>query len=261
MNKITHLDLDNLAFDIIQEVKSLNLIQEVSLRFKSINDAVTNVDISLQNIIKAAILKFDPNAVIVSEENYIEIKTSNEPVWIIDPLDGTSNLIKQLKYKAISIAKVNHNEKLAGLIIDLESLDTFTAVRSQGFLYNKKLPGSGVPSIKLLGASTGFLKMLIEKKRKIPQGWNVRVLGSQALQLCYVALGRLNASVSIEAKAWDDVAGSLMVEESKGSYDSDVINQFGWIPSALTNKNLKSIATSFSLTDKDKEIIMELIHE
>ena len=261
MNNIAHLDLDNLAFDIIQEVKNLNLIEEVDLTFKSINDAVTNVDLSLQNIIKVAILKLDPKAVIVSEENYTEIKTSNEPVWIIDPLDGTSNLIKQLKYKAISIAKVNHNEKLAGLVIDLENMDTFTAVRSQGFLYNKRTPFTVEPNIKLLGASTGFLKMLIDKKRKIPQGWNVRVLGSQALQLCYVALGRLNASVSIEAKAWDDVAGALMVEESKGRYYSVEINQSNWISSALANKNLKSIAMSFNLADEDKEIIMELMHE
>jgi len=261
MNKITHLDLDNLAFDIIEEVNNLNLIEEFNVTFKSINDAVTNVDLSLQNIIKVAILKLDPKAVIISEENYSEVKTNNGSVWIIDPLDGTSNLIKQIKYKAISIAKVNHNEKLAGLIIDLESMDTFTAVRSKGFLYNKTIPLSVEPSIKLLGASTGFLKTLVEKKRRIPQGWNIRVLGSQALQLCYVALGRLNASVSIEAKAWDDVAGALMVEESKGSYYSDVINQSNWISSALNNKNLKSVATSFNLADEDKDIIMELMHE
>jgi len=261
MNKITHVDLDNIALDIIQKVKHLSLTEEVNLTFKSMNDAVTNVDILLQNIIKLAILKLDPKAVIISEENYTEIKISNEFVWIIDPLDGTSNLIKQLKYKAISIAKVNHNEKLAGLIIDLDNMDTFTAVKSEGFLYNKKIAVMGESGIKLLGASTGFLKTLIEKKRKIPEGWNVRVLGSQALQLCYVALGRLTASLSIEAKAWDDVAGALMVEESQGKYHSDVINQSNWISSALTNKNLKSVAMSANINEKDKEKIMELMHE
>ena len=261
MNKITHTDLDYLALDIIRGVKNLNLIEEVDITLKSINDAVTNVDMALQNIIKAAILKFDAKAIIISEENYTEIKSSNKPVWIIDPLDGTSNLIKQLKYKSVSIAKVNNNEKLAGLIIDLENMDTFTAIKSQGFLYNKKIPGTVEPRIKLLGASTGFLKMLIEKKTKVSQGWNVRVLGSQALQLCYVALGRLTASASIEAKAWDDVAGALIVEESRGYYFSDVINQSNWVSSALSNKNLKSVAMSTNIDCKDKEIILDLIHE
>jgi len=261
MIKITHMDLDNLALDIIQESKKLNFTENIDLTFKSINDAVTNVDMSLQNIIKGAILKLDPKAVIISEENYSEFKTSNESVWIIDPFDGTSNLIKHLKYKAISIAKVNHNEKLVGLIIDLDSFDTFTAVKSQGFHYNKMIPAPVDSSIKLLGASTGFMKMLIEKNRKIPEGWNVRVLGSQALQLCYVALGRLTSSVSIEAKAWDDAAGALMVEESSGYYCSDIINKSGWISSALTNKNLNSVAISANICDKDKEIIMDLIHE
>ena len=261
MNKITHLDLDNLALDIIQEVEKLDLLEPVNLTFKTINDAVTNFDIALQNIIRTAILKFDQKAIIFSEEDYSDINTCNESIWIIDPLDGTSNVIKQLKYTAVSVAKVSNNQKLAGLIIDLENLDTFTAIKSQGFLYNKMIPAPVQSSIKLMGVSTGFLKMLIEKKRKIPDGWNVRLLGSQALQLCYVALGRLTSSVSIEAKAWDDVAGALMVEESAGYYYSDVINQSNWISSALANKNLKSVAITANISDEDKKIIMELIGE
>lgn len=261
MNNITHLDLDNLAFDIIHEVKSLSLVEEVDLKFKSINDAVTNVDMLLQNIIQVAILKLDPKALIISEENYTEIKISNGPVWIIDPLDGTSNLIKQLKYKAISIAKVNQNEKVAGLVIDLENMDTFTGIKSQGFLYNKNIPAPVEPSIKLLGASTAFLKMLIEKNRKIPEGWNIRVFGSQALQLCYVALGRLTVSASIEAKAWDDVAGALIIEESMGYYHSNVLNQSNWISLAMANKNLKSVAMTANISDRDQKIIMELMNE
>ena len=113
----------------------------------------------------------------------------------------------------------------------------------------------------MLGVSTGLLREINQGKKQIPQGWNMRLFGSQALQLCYVAMGRLDASISVEAKAWDDVAAALIIEEAGGEYLSHELKNHSWTHLALNYTSMKSIGFSNSISENDKTELKSLIYE
>ena len=224
------------------------------IEYKSTNDAVTSFDKDLQHICFDAIRAAESKAVCISEELLTEI--NSEEFWIIDPLDGTSNFIQGVEPYAIAIAKIVNGAVYAALVIDLSNFDVYTAIKSNGAQLNYLPIAPKKTYINLLGVSTGFIK----RNHLNLEGWNYRILGSQALHLCKVATGALSANISFEAKAWDDVAGSLIVSESGGYYCHNYPDET-WLELALNQKSLGSIACSPSITADKKLQIMELIKD
>ena len=210
--------------------------EDYEIKFKSENDAVSSVDLSLEQMIINFISRYDPKSPVISEENLTHYDKA-ETVWLIDPLDGTSNFIQNLKPTCISIAKVKKNKVLEAIVIDLSNSDIYLALKGLGAYLNGNRISPKPALIKLIGLSTGYFN----NNYKIPLGWNARIFGSQALHLCYVSKGSLSVSISIEAKAWDDAAGSLIISESGGHYENQYPD-IDWQTLALNNMSLCSRA-------------------
>ena len=245
---------------IISQVKAIAELDLMSVNYKTDNDAVTNKDIALQSIVKSELAILDPLAPILSEEDDFSDLCGDDG-WMIDPLDGTSNYIQGLKYQAISIAKLESGKITCAIVIDLENYDVYSAILGGGAKINGVAILACEPKIKLVGMSTGVIKLMQSKREiVIPEGINIRVLGSQALQLCFVATGRLVANISLEAKAWDDVAGALIVREAGGSYSCEAYPNKGWFDLAKKGVNLKSAAVSSHTEEKIKMFVDEVFN-
>lgn len=251
MNRlISHEDLLGMGRNLLKAA-SIFRGGDVSISFKSENDAVSDFDIFLQKKLFDELSILDPGMPVLSEEKVYPCDADS--AWIIDPLDGTSNYIQGLSPSAIVAAKVFGTDVLAAFVVDISSGDIYTAIKESG----SKLNGNPLiykPAIiKLLGTSTGYLK----RGGQIPKKWNARILGSQALHLCMVARGVFSACVNYEAKAWDDVAGCLIVSESGGSY----LNQYPdrtWVKLAVDGSSLASVA---ALSSEDFNNISTLVKD
>jgi len=252
---MNHNSLKNIGKNVLEAFWDIK-DQHLDISLKSRNDAVTNIDLNMQSLISGIIEEFESDTPIISEENYSDHKV-RESAWIIDPLDGTSNFIQGLNPIAVSIAKVHKNEVLCSIVIDLFSGDVYTALKNRGaYLNNNKLP-LVKENIKLIGLSTGYLK----KGGEIPDGYNVRIIGSQALHLCLVASGVFSACLNHESKAWDDVAGSLIIKEAGFFYSNSYSDLNNWSQLAVDNSSLHSIASNNERLHKGLKKLMDHTYE
>ena len=246
VNQLTELGLA--LFEHFQVVA----ISDFQSQYKSANDAVTSVDLSLEREIRTELQAIDPDVRVFSEEQVTagpkyDDDFFEEPCWLVDPLDGTSNFIQGLEITAVSLARVVGCGVEESLVVDLRNGDVYVAILGGGAYRNRVPLGTTVgATIGLVGASTGFLKSLSgDELESCLSGRNFRVLGSQALHLCMVAVGVFQESFSVEARAWDDAAGSLIVSESGGSYASAELRESrGWLRLALEDKPMNSHARS-----------------
>lgn len=193
---------------------------------------VTEIDLKAERIIIDGIREAYPHHGILAEES--EAIEGDEYTWIIDPLDGTCNYIHDFPHFAISIA-VKNNEKDRiehALLYDPLRQETFTATRGQGAYldntqrFTRRLRVSTRSSIQesLIGISIpsrGFdtLTASINKdalRSMMSQASGIRRTGSAALDLAYVAAGRLDAALELELAVWDMAAGVLLVQEAGG---------------------------------------------
>ncbi len=187
-------------------------------------DLVTDADRRSEEAIVACIRSHFPDDAILSEERGAEAGRSLYR-WIIDPLDGTTNYAHRLPIFCVSVAVEAGGQVLAGAVYDPTRDETFAARRGMG----ANLDGQRqlVSEEGDLGAAllvTGFAyDIRINPRNNLQQFADlsrraraVRRLGSAALDLCYVAAGRLDGYWELSIGAWDVAAGALMVEEAGG---------------------------------------------
>lgn len=202
---------------------------DVTIHAKGRQDFVTTIDHSLQDYFIRRLSERFPKHQVLAEED-AKMQALAEVAWIIDPLDGTMNFVNRIPLYGLSIAMLIDGVVEMATVCDLVHGDLFDAVRNGGARWNGQAircePGRR-PS-DFLAVSTGFLDRLISRHPQsfetLRKSGKIRVLGSQALQLCYVASGRLRANLSVEAKLWDDVAGALVATESGMRYSSPVLD-------------------------------------
>lgn len=188
-------------------------------------DMVTETDLELESFITKTITEKFPNDIIISEETHFEMKTGKRR-WIIDPLDGTTNFVHRLPLVNISIALEIDGEIKFGAVYNPILNELFYAEKDNGaFLNDEKISVSQNSEIKNCLVATGFPYDRWKKGdyyikeflafTKTTQG--VRRMGAAAIDLCYVACGRLDGFFERQLKPWDMAAGSLMVLEAGGS--------------------------------------------
>lgn len=187
-------------------------------------DLVTNADLALEALIVRQLERHFPGDAVLGEERWVaEVSRGalEGRCWVIDPLDGTVNTAVGLPFRCISIALLDEGVPRLGVIHDPVHGETFHAERGAGaFLGQLRLPlDPGV--VRPLGVSSGLLRRLGERAgwvNELRRFGKLRILGSQALHLAYVAAGRLAVAANAETRVWDDAAGALVVMESGFEY-------------------------------------------
>ncbi len=205
---------------------AMDNMDKVKTSTKGHNDFVTDIDKKSEQIIIDVIKAAYPTHSILAEESG-EI-LGDETTWIIDPLDGTTNFLYEFPHFAISIAIAEKGRITHGVIYDPVRDEMFTASRGRGASVNGRrmrvvdqkvlencLIGTGFPfrDTDNLDVYMGTFKSIMGQCR------DIRRAGSAALDLAYVAAGRLDGFWEFGLSKWDIAAGSLMIQEAGGIID------------------------------------------
>ena len=187
----------------------------------TLTDMVTSMDRASEQHIVDGIRAARPDDAIVGEEGTDDLGTSGVR-WIIDPLDGTTNYLYALPAYAVSIAVEVDGEVVAGVVADPSHRETFAAVVGGGATCNGKPIACGDETMlahALVG--TGFSYDADRRTqqgavvgRLLPLARDVRRFGAAALDLCWVACGRLDAFYEKGLQPWDLAAGALIAREA-----------------------------------------------
>lgn len=188
-------------------------------------DLVTAADIESENQIIETIHARFPDHAILAEESGNLNNSSTDCLWIIDPLDGTTNFAHQLPMFSISIAFCAFGEISVGVVLNPVTGEFFSAIKGQGARLNGN--AIAVSDQKQLSESllvTGFpydfkknvAPFMARFQSCLTASIGVRRLGSAALDLCWVACGRFDGFWEEHLKPWDTAAGMLIVQEAGG---------------------------------------------
>lgn len=194
--------------------------------YKGDVNLVTDADLETEKTVIDVIFKAFPNHVILSEENKNSHNESLEgPVWIIDPLDGTTNFSHGVPHFAVSIGFRENSENQFGIVYQPVTDEMFIAHRNHGaFLNGQKISVSKTKTINRSLIVTGFA---YDRRDSVQNNLSefchiemscqdVRRFGAATLDLCYVACGRFDGYWEHKLSAWDIAAGMLIVEEAGG---------------------------------------------
>lgn len=196
---------------------------------KAHQDHVTDVDLAVDAHLQAALAPLVPGAPVLSEERAVSVTGPCDPYWIVDPIDGTANLIAGLPFVGIAVALVDAAGPRVAAVASLAEGHVVLARRGGGAFCAR--PGAAPVALRvparapeLVVLSTGLLDAMMAGGG---EGWNrlrkvgkIRNLGAQSLHLAGVAEGRFAAVASIEARVWDEAAGGLILREAGGVWRS-----------------------------------------
>jgi myo-inositol-1(or 4)-monophosphatase len=204
-------------------VRSLERVDTLNVTTKTPNDFVSEVDYQAEQEIIQVIHKAYPSHGVLAEESGSQ--EGDEYVWIIDPLDGTTNYLHGFPQFAVSIA-VQHKGKIEQAVVyDPLRQELFTATRGAGAqLNNRRIRVSKLPSLDgaLLGTGFPFKELsrletfLATFRTLLTKTAGIRRAGSAALDLAYVAAGRMDGFWEFGLKKWDMAAGVLLIQEAGG---------------------------------------------
>jgi myo-inositol-1(or 4)-monophosphatase len=207
------------AGDIL--VKRLPAKREVQV--KGLRDIVTDADLAAEEAIVQIIRSDFPNHALLTEETGHSANTAPY-IWVVDPLDGTTNYSRRFPIFSVSIGLVHQGRLLTGVVYDPLSEHLFTAERGQGaFLNGTPISVSRIDRTTDMVIGLDWARAQANRHEIVarlgciaPACGTVRGMGSAALGLCYVATGWLDAYFHVGLKPWDMAAGLLMIEEAGG---------------------------------------------
>ena len=185
---------------------------------------VTEYDKKVQDMLEEELMKIVPEAKFVGEEENSEKVTETGKYFVVDPIDGTTNFIKDYQVSCISVALVVSGKVEIGIVYNPYLNEMFWAQRGKGAYCNdKRINVSNQPlnnGIVLFGTSL-YYEELNEKTFEMAyeyfkQALDVRRSGSAALDLCSIAAGRAELFFELRLSPWDYAAGTLIVEEAGG---------------------------------------------
>ena len=216
-------------------IRDFGEIEKLQVSKKGPRDFVTKTDKLVEKILIEELSKTKKNYSFLTEETGVIKNKDKENTWIIDPIDGTTNFLHGIPHFAISIALKSKDELLSGLIFDPIKDEMFFAEKDKGaFLNNQRLRVSNKNLLEecLFSSDNEGVKF---------SNLNMRCSGSAALDLAYVASGRLDGYFQNKINLWDIAAGTLMVKEAGG-----IVNDIGKFD--INNINIK--ASSSTINDK-----------
>lgn len=202
---------------------------------QSMHDLVTEVDKGSERLIRNLIATHFPQHSFLGEEGVepgpeasakaLEEVGNAEYLWIVDPIDGTTNFVHGFPFYSVSIALAHKGQVIVGVVYDPSKDELFVAERGKGaYVHGKPMKVSKEKTLRQSLVATGFpadhqmaLPLNLRQIQAVaPKVRNVRTAGSAALHMAYVAAGRLSGFWEIGLNSWDLAAGSLLVEEAGG---------------------------------------------
>ena len=216
-------------------IRDFGEVEKLQVSKKGPNDFVTNADLKAEKIIIEELNKSKKNFSILGEESGSQLNKDQDNVWIIDPIDGTTNFLHGIPHFAISIALKSNNEIVSGLIYDPIKDEIFYAEKNNGaYFNNQRIRVSKKKELSSCLFSTGG-------KDKQNNDLNIRRSGSAALDMAYVAAGRYDGYFENNLHLWDIAAGIILVKEAGGIVNDINLTQ---------NDNIKIRASSSSINEK-----------
>ena len=216
-------------------IRDFGEVEKLQVSIKGPADFVSNADLKAEKIIIEELKKARPYYSIISEEDGSETNKDTNNVWIIDPIDGTTNFLHGVPHFAISIALKSENEIVSGIIYDPIKDEMFYAEKDNGaFFNNQRIRVSKKKEINACLFATGG-------KFENEIGLPIRKTGSAALDIAYVAAGRYDGYFQNNLNIWDIAAGIIMIKEAGGMINEIDLSQ---------NKNIEIRASSMAINDK-----------
>ena len=196
-----------------------------SVSEKGTRNLVTQADLESQQLIERILTEKYPGHGFLGEEENTDRNSNSEYCWIVDPLDGTTNYVHQLPSYCVSIALRFREEVIVGVVLDPLLNECFVAEKGRGATLNDNpIQVSQITNMENALVATSLSSNVQPDSNEIQQflaiifrAQAVRRLGSAALNLCYVAMGRLDAYWALAVNSWDVAAGSLILTESGGT--------------------------------------------
>lgn len=197
---------------------------KVGFELKGRANLVTAADTGVQKAVLSVIKKNFPTHDFLAEENGLK-NTQSDYLWVIDPIDGTTNFAHTFPHFSVSIALFYKNEPILGGVFDVMTNELFLAQKGKGATLNgKKIHVSNVKKLEDSLLVTGFPydraehidELLGTFKAFLLASHDVRRLGSAALDLCWTATGRIDGYWEENLNPWDVAAGALILAEAGG---------------------------------------------
>ncbi|MBR5231632.1 MAG: inositol monophosphatase [Clostridia bacterium] len=227
---------------------------------------VTDTDVAVQEFLRGELSKLLPDARFFAEEQENAALT-DEYTWVVDPIDGTLNFMRNRHFSCVSIALLKDKTPVLGMIYNPFADELFTAVKGQGAYCNdnsihvssahfeKSLStvGTAPYNAELHEATVYCIREFLTK------GGDIRRTGSAALDLTDVASGRTDTFVELILSPWDFAAGALLVTEAGGRFDMPYNENgidFGK-PAAIFASNPVTYEKALQIVKKAKELIKE----
>jgi myo-inositol-1(or 4)-monophosphatase len=197
---------------------------KVSIKNGDPRNQVTKIDLKIEQLIRRNIISAFPVSKIIGEEYGSSKLKPNDIVWLIDPIDGTTNYIRGIPITCISIGVWDKNGPVVGVVYNPLLEQIYSAIRGKGaFLNGKKIKVSGISKINLASGAMGWQnpnngKQLFNKLITVCK--KMRVLASSTWQTCLVASGQLDFYVTNDVHIWDVGAAMAILKEAGGAFTS-----------------------------------------
>lgn len=200
-----------------------------SVKVKGAADYVTRVDVGVQDFLQKELAARYPEIGFIGEEQEQSCRSPEKSYWILDPIDGTTNLIHHYRMSAVSLGLYEKGEITFGAVYNPFSGEMYTASAGEGaYLNGKQIRVSAIDDISYALVAYGSSPYEKERSRELFPVFeriflscaDFRRSGSAALELCYVACGRHEVYLEQNLKPWDYAAGALILKEAGGRIET-----------------------------------------
>ncbi len=216
-------------------IRDFGELENLQVSKKGPKDFVTNSDKKTEKVLINELTKNKKKYSILSEEIGFIKNDDNDYIWVIDPIDGTTNFLHGVPHFCISIGLKFRDEIISGIIFDPIKNETFYAEKNQGaFFNNHRIRVSKRKNLDECLFATN-------KNGLSSTDLNARIFGSAALDLAYVASGRIDGYFQNGLNLWDIAAGTLIVKEAGG-----IVNNYD----LEKTSNIKLVASSEIINEK-----------
>lgn len=213
--------------DIVKDASKIMLERDFKIKEKGdISNIVTSSDIAVQKILEKELTNILPGSVFLGEEGEIP-ETETGYLWVVDPIDGTANFARDLGLSVISVALLCNFKQCIGVVYNPYRNEMFHAIAGQGAFLNEEpihVSDRSFRSSMFCSAMSlydrRFAKPCFEIIERIyNEADDLRRLGTAALELCYLAAGRVDLYFEIRLSCWDYAAATLIVKEAGGYFE------------------------------------------